>query len=275
MIKSISKKITSLRQIVVTRFVARRSTSQQAGFTLFELLITIGIVTIITGIVLFNQSKFKNDIEITNLAYRMAIAAREAQVYSISVKQYGSGQNFNASYGLHFDRLTPDAVILFADADGNGIYTSESPDENSTMECDPGPDSECVEKLSIGRGNIIKGWCGVLWIGMSVSISDNCFYNHEETEYRFLDIQFMRPNPDALFKVYKEDQGGNDEGYVSGNDHTIYCEDEEGNNERCSTAWAICLDSPDGLEKMVLVYETGQISVEDVPYAGEVCYERE
>ena len=110
------------------------------GFTLYEVVVTLAIVLIIMGIVLFNQSKFRSDIEITNLAYRVALAVREAQVYSISVKQFAgsqSSQRFDVPYGLHFNKEVDDAFILFADADRDGRYTNTGPgqpgEENPDM----------------------------------------------------------------------------------------------------------------------------------------------
>lgn len=227
----------------------------KAGFTLFEMLVAITIMSLVAAVVVYNYSKFNSDIEITNLAYRMALAVREAQVYSISVKQYvGATDPFKVPYGLHFSEKTPDSFILYADADDNGLYTSSGDD----TECDVGPGSECVEKVVIGRNNRIKGFCGILWPANSAS----CFDEAGANMFHSLDIKFKRPNPDALFKAYANS-------YDPSDVVPLACENSSGNDVACN-GWAICLISPHGREKRVVVYETGQISVENVE-EGTTC----
>ena len=66
------------------------------GFTLYELLISMAIIVLVAGIVIYNHKRFETDIEITNVAYRVALELRQAQVYGISVKQF-SGEIGRAS----------------------------------------------------------------------------------------------------------------------------------------------------------------------------------
>ncbi len=249
-----------------------------SGFTLFEMLITVAVIIIVSGVVFYNHNKFESDTEVTNLAYKVALAVREAQVKSISVRQYGEGGDFSTPYGLHFNKNRPEEIILFADhGDGSGgssdgLYNSGD-DNGDDMFCSTESDTECVEKITIGRENLIKGWCGILWSSDPDDLSSECFffdYNNNPTnnDAQFLDIMFKRPNPDAIFGVYQgaEDNGGESYGSIpAGN----LCE-----NFRCN-GWAICLVSPDFREKRVVVYETGQISVENVGAyeedSSEVC----
>ncbi len=229
--------------------IPRNKFTFKSGFTLFEMLISVAIITIVSGVVFFNHSKFKTDTEITNIAYRMALSVREAQVYGISVKQFNptGGGTFEVPYGLHFNKRTIDAFILFADGDGDGLYTV--PPGEGDMDCNIAPGSECVEKVSIGRGNKIKGWCGILWSDPDVR---PCFYQDGNDVDHFLDIKFKRPNPDAIFGIYESI-------YSPGGAIGQSC------GISACTGWAICLVSPDGRkQKQVVVYETGQIAVENV-----------
>lgn len=223
----------------------------KAGFTLFEMLISAAIVVLISGVVLYNHKKFSSDIEVTNLAYKMAIDIRQAQVYSISVKEFVSGQStvssFEVPYGLHFDNSYPTSYIIFADADGNGLYTGSGV---ANMDCSP---PECVEKITIGRGNTIEKWCGVVWGNPGAG---SCVI--AGVDKYFLDMKFFRPNPDAIFRLFSRSY--NTGGAVSGSCGGMDC-----------TGWATCLISPSGRKKAVVVYETGQISVEDV-VNGHACY---
>lgn len=238
-------------------------TKFKAGFTLFEVLISVGIIVVLSAVVLYNHQKFNTDIEITNLAYKMALGVREAQVYSISVKQSvrTAGERFDVPYGLHFSRDFPASYVFFADgADGgDGIYTTERGEDAG---CDPISDSECVEKVTIGRGNLIKGWCGI-WGNVSQKCS---FIEPHGPDY--LDINFKRPDPDAIFRVYEEDE------YALRKEVKKACwnqPNQSGSAVAC-TGWAICLISPQGREKRVVVYETGQISVENViSGSSDIC----
>ncbi len=231
---------------------------KNAGFTLFEMLVSVGIIVLISGVVFFNHSKFKSDTELVNVAYRLALSIREAQVYSISVKQFDlpCAQNFNTPYGIHFKQSVKDSYLLFADAEdcalgvSDGVYTT---DEGYDEVCDVDSDSECVERTIIGRNITIKGWCGIFWNGNPAN--QQCL-SSADAEPHFLDIKFRRPNPDAVFRVYETFYeplariGG-------------FCRNATGSIVEC-TGWAICLVAPDGKQKQVAVYETGQISVQNV-----------
>lgn len=172
-----------------------------AGFTLVELLVTISIFVILTGIVLFSQSKFNSTILLTNLAYDTALTIRQAQTYGINIKNFSntsvSDNNF-LPYGVHFDQSANRSFILFADMDydfntkesdsqynGNG---SDSPDLSLCQ-----GDLGCVNRYNITRGNYILGLC--------LNDSTNC-------DLRSVDIVFKRPNPEAI--IHAIDVGGTD-----------------------------------------------------------------
>ncbi len=253
----------------------------KAGFTLYELLISISIVGIILGIVLYNHSKFETDIEITNLGYRVALAVRQAQVSSISVKQFIdiSGGRFDVPHGLHFNKDADNSFIFFADANGDGLYTPQS--GGFDMDCVAEAGSECVEKISIGHNNKIKGFCGISWSADPADVQPCAEFG--SGTYQMLDIKFKRPNPDAIFRVYPVNftatQGdglppyGFDSSTGTFNESaatTKACVNNS-NGVACD-GWAICLISPQGREKRVVVYNTGQISVENVtPNTNEPC----
>jgi|GEM_PF-513352 len=250
------------------------------GFTLYELLVSISIVAIIIGIVLYNQSRFETDIEVTNLAYRVALAVRQAQVSSISVNQFVdfTGGRFNVPHGVHFNKDVSDAFIVFADADADGLYDPEF--GGSDMDCLSAEGSECVEKISIGRGNQIKGFCGISWLAGPGDVQPCTDFG--VGDYQMLDIKFKRPNPDAIFKAYVPDSSdpkGSRQPYGY-NSSTGEFDDGAAVTNACVNGsdnvpcdgWAICLISPKGREKRVVVYSTGQISVENVtPGSSEAC----
>ena len=170
------------------------------GFTLVELLITISIFVILTGVVLFSQSKFNSSILLTNLAYDTAVTLRQAQTYGINIKEFntGSGAGKFSPYGVHFDKSALNSFILFADLDdinsdgrpeGNGVY------DGATSTCqaksvDPSVKDGCVNRYNIKQGNYIVDLCkGDVALGIKTCSSNESINK--------LDIVFKRPDPDA------------------------------------------------------------------------------
>lgn len=163
-----------------------------SGFTLVELLVTISIFAILTGVVLFNQTKFDSTILLTNLAYDTALTIRQAQTYGINIKEFDNNSNTNkfVPYGVHFETgANNKSFILFADINMDGIYDG---DTSSCSPSYPGKSDGCVNRYNIKRGNYISDLCT---IGV----------NSEACEPNTLDITFKRPNPDAIIKVIEGD----------------------------------------------------------------------
>ncbi len=139
------------------------------GFSLVELLVTISIFVAVTGVVLINFPSFSSHIALDNLAHEVALAVRQAQVFGSSSREFGTGSGIFLSRGAHFDRTQNTTFLLFADADGNDLYSGES---------------ELEEMFTIGQRNYISGICGF------VTSASNC------TVLDTVDITFMRPNPE-------------------------------------------------------------------------------
>ncbi|MBU4536791.1 prepilin-type N-terminal cleavage/methylation domain-containing protein [Patescibacteria group bacterium] len=141
------------------------------GFSLIELMVTIGILILVSGIVFFNHSQFSNSVIIENLAYEISLTIRQAQSYGLQVKQ--TNASFTEGYGVYFD-ISSDEFLIFAD-----IYPLNNP--NSLY--DTGLD-QIIDSLRLTDGNEVSGLC----VGVDCSI-DN------------LSIAFLRPNPNAIIKA--------------------------------------------------------------------------
>lgn len=150
------------------------------GFTLIELVVSIGIFALMTGVLLSKYGNFNNSVILTNLAYDVAITIRTAQSYGIDVKGISNPNNggqieYNNAYGVYFDRSSTDKskqMIFFVDFNDNGKYTSGIGEEINTY--------------VLKRGMYISSLCAG---GSSVDCSTN------RTK---LNILFKRPDPKAI-----------------------------------------------------------------------------
>lgn len=149
------------------------------GFTLVELLITIVIFVMLTGVVLFNQNKFDSTVLLKNLAYDIALTIRQAQTYGVNVRESQETGIFS-SYGVYLNVVENNKkIIFFSDVVKDYKFT------DSSMDCPANDiDSECMQKYSLKKGNYISKLCA----GQNVS---NCL------EVDKLVLYFQRPNPDA------------------------------------------------------------------------------
>lgn len=87
--------------------------SQAEGFTVIELMVTIAIVVLVTGLIMIQYSSFNNSVLLRNQAYITAFDVREAQSLAVGVK--GQGAEFREEYGLYFDMDTQTNYLLFQD----------------------------------------------------------------------------------------------------------------------------------------------------------------
>lgn len=146
------------------------------GFTLVELMVTVGIFTLITGLLLARYTNFNRGIILTNLAYDIALTLRSAQSASINVRSAPINgpfsSNFDDPYGVYFtDEST--TFTTFIDTNYN--------DNTDIGSYDPG---EEIATTNIKRGSRISAICSGTEASCSTDISQ-------------LNIVFKRPDPAA------------------------------------------------------------------------------
>lgn len=90
------------------------------GFTVVELLVTVGIVVLVTGVVMIRYSSFNSSVLLSSQAYLTGFDIREAQSLAISVR--GNSSQFREEYGMYFDMADTDQYLLFQDDDSNGDH---------------------------------------------------------------------------------------------------------------------------------------------------------
>ncbi len=166
----------------------------QKGFSLPELIIVISIFVIISSVALFNQGKLSSSILLTNMAYEVGLAIREAQTYGIGVRAEGpSSTVFSGQYGVHFsveNDTSKRQVVVFAD--------SEATLGGALNLYDPG-EEKYIYEFENRRGNKIEALCvGDLSGGSCTSGGLNSVQS--------VDVLFKRPNPSAI--VSPESSGG-------------------------------------------------------------------
>lgn len=206
------------------------------GFTILELIVSISIVTVILTVVILNQSTYTDDLALSNLADEISLTISQAQAYGVGVRESSPGSNeFSLSYGLSFSTLAPSGLnkqiyLYFIDRNGDRFYGGDS-------SCVISESSECLEKFNITRGNYIDSLCAIMSFG------------NEDCSMGRVDVSFKRPKTEAQLSLF--DSGG-----------TQY-------NPPELLGARIVLTSPSGAVRSVIVYNTGQISVNNS--AGPYC----
>lgn len=149
------------------------------GFSLIELIVSTGILIVITGVVLVNHGAFGGNILVGALAYDVGLSVRQAQVFGLSVREFGTGTGvFDVGYGVHFDINDSTSYRIFADVD-----------KNKTFDVSDGTE----EIFYIGQGFSIARVCGTTTA--SVELCSNT------DDVSTLDITFVRPDPDAFIRI--------------------------------------------------------------------------
>lgn len=143
----------------------------QRGFTVMELLVVIGIATVIMTALVIQQSKWNDHLTVSTQAYELALMVRQAQIFSLGVREYaaGAGDKFDVGYGIYFDS-DHSRYIFFADSNRDGRYSP----------------NEAVETKAFTRGVAIDRICGRQGGGEVCS-----------SPLEALSVSFLRPDPKA------------------------------------------------------------------------------
>ncbi len=196
------------------------------GFTLVELLVSLGIISVILSMVVFNQNKYTDAASLSLLADEISQTVSQAQAYGIAVRELSPGTaDFTVSYGITLSILTSGsnvAYLFFADRNDNNLYDGD-------WTCPLGGASECLEKVAIRHGNYIDSLCVI-----RENDTDLCNVGR-------LDVSFVRPKTEAQILFF----------------------DTSGAplNPAGSIGVRVVLKSPSGNIQTVVIYETGQVSV--------------
>lgn len=228
--------------------MTKKKISRQKGFTLIELIASIAVFTIVTGVILYNYAQFNTNVLITNYAYDVALTIRQAQVYGVAVRERVAGQgDFNASYGVHFENASPNSFVFFADSNngtGNRANIYDSGLNNS------GVSDESLGTSYLPGAYVFKNFC-VIQNSAPQDRSSGVVCTGGDLgggALSSLDISFTRPEPDAHIRV-------------NGIQTTVESYREA----------TVCIKSPLGKVRQVIVESTGQIWVSDNGLSNTSC----
>lgn len=206
---------------------------QQAGLTLIEMIVVVSIFAVVASILFFNFSDFNTNISVRNLSQEIALMVRKAQTYATGVHNLDgltTSSDLFPAYGMSFSaRSTGSAYspyakqfVLFADAAAAPGVTNRTYENGNSCGA-PALGNECVEMFGITTGDKITSLCTDQGCSSDTTVN----------------IVFRRPSPDAEICIAT---GG-----------------------ACSSRLSfvkIVIQSAQGVERAVVVWNTGQISVQ-------------
>lgn len=158
-----------------------------SGFTIVELLVTIGIFAVMVSVVLANYRVFNTNSDFANSVENVVLSLREAQVYGVGAKTTGatlcgaSASSFECAYGVHFS--ISGQYDFFVDTNGNGIIDG----------------GESTETISLGNGTTVTGLQCTTPGGTSACANGA------------VNITFRRPIPDAFIAESAFQSGSDNE----------------------------------------------------------------
>ena len=203
----------------------RTPKSLVSGFTLLELLVVITISTIITTALVIQNRQWNHQLTVNTQRYELALMLRQAQVYSLAVREdmAGTGDKFDIGYGVHVSVSNNNRYIFFADRNRNKKY-------------DTGEEIEEGIK-TLNRGVYISKLCAIK------DGVEKCTGQPGIGALKQISVSFFRPNPAAIVSFIND--GGN---IINPPEHfppaTIY------------------LRSPGGHESSIKIEANGQISTQ-------------
>lgn len=103
----------------------------QRGFTLLELIVTIGLLVGLSSVIVLNSVGSREQIKLSNSAKILEVALTEAQAYGSSGKAFPEGDTspeaFDRGYGVYVSKNASEIIIYGGpgDLDGDGTFDPE------------------------------------------------------------------------------------------------------------------------------------------------------
>jgi len=122
---------------------------KQRGFSLIELLVSVGILTLINIMIFASYPEFSQRMALKRTSEEIALIVRQAQVYALGIKRsFSVLEDDYLDIGVHFDENDSKSLILFAD---------ENKDENYDVGGGCGEaGAECFQEFKIDTGDYVS-----------------------------------------------------------------------------------------------------------------------
>ncbi len=130
------------------------------AFTLVELMVSLAVIMILTGILLYRYPETAVRLTLANMSHTVSLLIREAQVRGSAIDSLNSSLG---GYGVYASLTSPGQLVLFGDTVdasvpkpygitiGDGIFQSGSP-INETKSTTLLPSRYVIKKLCVGTG---------------------------------------------------------------------------------------------------------------------------
>jgi|GEM_PF-2535796 len=169
------------------------------GFTLFEMLVSLGIFMLLTTTLLVKNSQFKGNVVIGNTAYQLALAFREAQAYGVNVRGVDPSQSgsyiYVTPYGVHFDTSATQSYVLFGDSYPPASNGSTAVGDRQYTSTPLGAADVSIRTYQLGSGTDVAMFC-TLRSGASVPLCSNS----GSGSLSWLDVSYLRPHLSAAIR---------------------------------------------------------------------------
>lgn len=152
-----------------------------AGFTLFESLVALSMVTIIAGISFQGLTSYTEYFALRDSVRSLESTLRTAQGYAISIQDINNSSEFLGRFGVKVQSSIPDEIILFADTQISDAEVGYNTYDGNTG-CE---DEECLERTVLGKGIHVLDIC-------TTGLNDIELCGRDRVE-----IVFVRPRTDA------------------------------------------------------------------------------
>lgn len=166
------------------------------GMSYVELIVVLAIFAVLSSVVLFNYSKFQAKVDIKNLSSDIALQIVQAQKSSLAgllppvvQRTNYTDSTWKPSYGVYFNITAVGgdnkSFIYFTDLNNSSNTPGTQNSVYDTATC-PGS-GECLNKITITKGNYISGLAVVYQNGTTAALND-------------LTVVFSRNNPSAIIR---------------------------------------------------------------------------
>ena len=164
----------------ISDFGFRAYQCEPKGFTLIEMLIVIGIVSLLAGTSMTSLTKSRTQNALRQGAQELSLAYRNAESNALSIRE--SGGKF-PGYGIYISAVNQPTYFMFADVypDGDGDGTGDDGQYTSSQ------DTTIGGQKVLPRGAVIKK----LYSGGPLASN--------LVEIPNLSVVFLRPTPTVLF----------------------------------------------------------------------------